>query len=215
MELPAYDIVVDPALLHALGEIVVIFGQIDDDMTRSITGILGIDRDTANRLMRNTEAVDLWSGILTGRNAHPDFAFALKLAASEVKGIHRDRNDFIHADYSPAFPFQGGWVTVRGSGATGAEWDGGKVLAARSRDQKQRDTSEIAKLRDRAARTSRLVAHVTYAVAPHGSWEHSPWYAGIEPFMAKAAGRTPNPTPQPTRVVSFDGVRPTPSAPGR
>lgn len=207
-ERPAYDVPLSEDDLVHLGQIVVILGQIDDDMTRSITGILGVDRPTANKIMRAQDPIDIWAGVLKGRCDDRDFDPALALAASETKGVQKDRNDFIHADYRPAFSFQGDWVTVRGNGLGGAEEWPGKVIASRSRDQKRRHVDELSELRNRAARASRLVAQVCHAVAPHGSWEGSPWFASVEPILAKSAGRSRRPTPTPTRVVTFDNVRP-------
>lgn len=210
IETPAYRIALVPEQLATLGEILVIIGQIDDDMTRSITGILGIDRPTANKLMWTQDAVDLWAGVLKGRNKHPHFDEALKLAASEVKSVLRDRNDFVHADYRIGFKFEGQFVTVRGSSTYEPLSTPMTAVASRSRDQKRRDVDELAGLRNRAARTSRLVAHVTHAVAPHGDWDRSPWLLSVEPFLAKSAGRTPRKDIPPAGLVqTFDGVRPT------
>lgn len=208
MEIAAYDIALEDGLLRALGEIVVILGQVDDDMTRSLTGVLGISRDAANRLMRTQDAIDLWASFMRGRVDHEDYDAAVSLAASEVKAVQRDRNDFIHADYSQAFKFQGNWVRVRGVGRGIAPDPTSTVLAARSRDQNTREATEIAGIRNRAARASRLVAHVVHATAPHGDWGSSPSYSSIEPFLAKAAKREPKATGEPVQVMTFDGVRP-------
>lgn len=208
LEIPAYDIALEDGLLRALGEIVVILGQVDDDMTRSLTGVLGISRDAANRLMRTQDAIDLWASFMRGRVEHEDYDAAISLAASEVKAVQRDRNDFIHADYSQAFEFQGNWVRVRGVGRGIASDPGSTVLATRSRDQRTREASEIAAIRNRAARASRLVAHVVHSVAPHGSWDSSPWYSSVEPFLAKAGKREAKATGEPVGILTLDGLRP-------
>ena len=114
-ESSAYKIPLSAEYLAGLGEIILIVGQIDDDMARSLTGLLGVDRPTANRLMWSQEPIDLWVGVMKGRCPHPHFDATVALAGSEVKSVQRDRNDLIHADYRSAFPFNGQMVTVRGS----------------------------------------------------------------------------------------------------
>lgn len=207
-ERSAYKIPLSAEDLAALGEIILTVGQIDNDMALSLTGLLGIDRPTANRLMWSQEPIDLWSGVLKGRCSHPHFDSTVALAGSEVKGVQRSRNDLIHADYLDAFPHNGTTATFRESYPWKDE-PSGRVVASRSRDQTLRPSEDIGRLRTWAARTSRLVAHVCFAVAPHGSWEASPWIQSIEPFLAKSQKRPPETYSNPTRVVTFDNVRPT------
>lgn len=204
-ELPAYGIPLAKRDLILLGEVIVIFGQIDNEMARSLMLPLGIDRDAANRLMMTQERIDLWAGILKGRCAHEDFDAALCLAVSELKSVNHDRNDFVHADYRPAFSFQGVWVTVRGfaSSAEDEPWSG-KVIVSRNRDQKRREHEDIQSLRNRAARASRLVAHIACAVDPNRGWGSSSWLFGIEKFLARSAGRPPKSVPPSTSIVTFD-----------
>jgi hypothetical protein len=210
-EAPAYRIALVSEQLATLGEIVVIIGQIDDDLARSLTGILKIDRPTANKLMWTQDAIDLWAGVMKGRIDHPHFEHALELARSEVRAVLRDRNDFVHADYRNTFPLNGSLVTVRGSANFETLATPIPAVASRNRDQRRRDASELKGLRNRAARASRLVAHIAYSVAPHGGWEESPWLPSIEPFLArssKRAIRTDLPGPKHLQII--DGIRPMP-----
>lgn len=210
-EAPAYRIALIADQLAALGEIVVIIGQIDDDLALSLTGILKIDRLTANKLMWTQDAIDLWAGVMKGRSDHPHFEHAVELARSEVKSVLKDRNDFIHADYRNAFSLNGSLVTVRGSANFEALASPMPAVASRNRDQKRRNASEVAGLRNRAARASRLVAHIAYSVAPHGGWDESPWLPSIEPFLArssKRAVRTDLAGPKHLQII--DGIRPVP-----
>lgn len=207
-EMSAYKIPLSAEDLAALGEIILIVGQIDNDMALSLTGLLGVDRPTANRLMWSQEPIDLWSGVLKGRYRHPHFDATVVLAGSEVKGVQRSRNDMIHADYRDAFPHNGTTVTFREAYPWKDELTG-NVVASKSRDQTLRPSTDIGQLRNRAARASRLVAHVCFAVAPHGSWEASPWIQSIEPFLAKSQKRPQETYSKPTRLVTFDNVRPT------
>ena len=182
-ENPAYHIPLTGAELALLGEIVVIIGQIDDAMALSLTGVLGVDRPTANAIMRTQDAIDIWSGCLKNRCDHVEFPRALELAAQELKAVMKARNDFVHADYRESFLWNGNWIVARGPEPYELDVPK-KTVASRTRDQRKRPASELNEIRAKAARTSRLVAQVTEAVAPHGGWENSPWYGSLKGLLA-------------------------------
>lgn len=181
-EQAAYHIPLTAEEMALLGEVVVIVGQIDDELARSLTGVLNIDRPTANSIMRGQDAIDIWAGCMSGRCTHPEYPRALSLAVQELKAVQRQRNDFVHADYRESMLWQGQWVTFRGQTAGPDLGTPSKVVASRTRDQKKRDSAELRNLREKTARASRLIAHVAYAVAPHGKWD-SPWYPSIRHLL--------------------------------
>lgn len=185
-EQAAYHIPLTTGELALLGEVVVIIGQIDDELARSLTGVLSVDRSTANSIMRGQDAIDIWAGCMQGRCTHPEYPRALSLAVQELKAVQRMRNDFVHADYRESMLWLGQWITVRGQTASPDLGMPSKVVASRTRDQKKRDSAELQSLREKAARASRLIAHVAYNVAPHGKWD-SPWYPSIRHLLQSQA----------------------------
>ena len=176
---PAYGMPLSKDQLALLGELTVIMGQSEDDMVALVAGLVHCDRGTASKIMGSTNArtnSDIWATLIGERTNDARLLELVKHACAEMAAVQSGRNGFVHADFRAAFQFGNSWVTVRGG--EDAEYEGAEVIATRIRDVKKRThVAELRSLRDRAARLSCLVAHITYCLAPHGR-DHpdkSPW----------------------------------------
>lgn len=198
---PAYQIVLSDAQLAILGEITVILGQIDEEMIRTVSGLIGADRETAQAVMGSTRMEnnsDIWSRLIQLRNKdNLDILWAVGHAMSEFPAVQQGRNDFIHADFGVET------VAVLGDGtevkiSTGRHYETyrrptgervilgftGPIVAKRIRSGRKTPIAELHTLRDQAARLSCLVAHIGWAVSVGQGKPHtSPWHDRLAPTL--------------------------------
>lgn len=194
---PAYQIPLSDEALIMLGEITVIMGQIDEDLVRTVSGLIGTDRATADAVMGSTKVENnttIWAKLISQRTSDLDILWLVELATKEFPAVSRGRNDFIHADYNVSVKVMDGvMATTRNVGDTYRDKDGnrirlgfqGQVFAKRVRSGKTTPISELADLRARVGRLSCLIAHIGYCMAPHGraSPQHSPWLDKLGPTL--------------------------------
>ena len=195
---PAYQIVLSDAQLAILGEITVILGQVDEEMIRTVSGLINADRATTQVVMSSTRMEtnsDIWSRLIGQRTKDLDILWAVAHAVTEFNPVQGGRNDFIHADFAVELPvtLPGGAATLsiershetyrRPNGERVVMGFQGPVVAKRIRSGKKTPIAELQALRDRAARLSCLVAHIGWAVSPHGQGKlhTSPWRDRLVP----------------------------------
>lgn len=193
---PAYQIPLTDEALIMLGEITVILGQVDEEMVRTVSGLIGTDRETANAVMGSTKMENntgIWAKLIAQRTADLDILWLVEVAMKEFPVVARLRNDLIHADYGVAFNSGGLSFTTRNMGDTYRDADGKRVLmgfqapafAKRIRNGKRTPASEIPALRERVGRLSCLIAQIGYSLAPHGrdNPQASPWHGKLAPTI--------------------------------
>lgn len=198
---PAYQIVLSDAELAILGEVTVILGQIDEEMIRTVSGLINADRATTEAVMGSTKTQnnsEIWSRLVRLRNkGNLDILWAVQDAMTEFPAVQQGRNDFIHADFAVetvAVLDDGkevrisagrGHTTYRdASGARVVIGATGPVVAKRIRSGRRTPIAGLHALRDRAARLSCLVAHIGWAVSVgQGKLHTSPWHDRLAPTL--------------------------------
>lgn len=189
---PAYQIPLTDEALVMLGEVTVILGQVDEEMVRTVSGLISTDRETANAVMGSTNMENntgIWAKLIAQRTDDLETLWLVDLAMKEFPVVARLRNDLIHADYIVTVDTDFGSLTMRNLGVTARREDGrrivlgleGPVNARRVRNGKMTPAEEITGLRDRAGRLSCLVAHIGYLLAHQSS--HTPWRDRLLPTL--------------------------------
>lgn len=223
---PAYQIVLSDAELALLGEVTVILGQIDEEMIRAVSGLISADRATTEAVMGSTKTQnnsDIWSRLIRLRNKDAlDILWAVDHAMTEFPAVQQGRNDFIHADFGveAVAVLEGGRevrISVGRGHTTYRNANGervvigatGPIVAKRIRSGRRTPIAGLQALRDRAARLSCLIAHIGWAVSPHGQGKlhNSPWHERLAPTLP------PRPDGwEPSKAKAPQGQRP-PSRP--
>lgn len=184
---PAYQIPLTPGELQCLGELTAIIGQVDEEMTRCVSGLISADRPTTNLVLGSSKVADnsaIWAAVIGLRTKDEDIIWLVEHALKEIQSVSQGRNDFVHAYFHPGDVESVEVVEVNEAGATVLAVTGAPY-ARRVRNDKRRAISELKEVRDRAARLSCLIAHIGWCLAPHGRDhpEHSPWLERLGPTL--------------------------------
>lgn len=181
---PAYQIPLTPAQLQCLGELTAIIGQVDEEMTRCVSGLIRADRPTTNLVLGSSKVADnssIWAAFIRLRKKDDeDLLWLVEHALKEIEAVSRDRNDFVHAFFQHGNVMMVHAVEVDETHAH-IYADVEPAYARRVRNMKRRELDELPGVRDRAARLSCLIAHITWRVG-HGSWL-SPWHETLSPTL--------------------------------
>lgn len=176
---PAYHIPLSDDDLKLLGELTVIMGQIDENMVTGITGLIRVDRPTANAIMGSTKVQDnanIWAMIIRQRHKDKRLLWLVDVAVKEFQALTTGRNDFMHAFYVELDEKTG---TSRWA-PNPLVWDEAwPTHAKRVRTGKSRPATDIKTVRDHAAWLSCLIAHVSDWLAV-GSEPPGPWLERVE-----------------------------------
>lgn len=184
---PAYQIPLSPRELQCLGELTAIIGQVDEDITRTVSGLISADRPTANLVLGSSKVADnsnIWAALIGLRSKDEDILWLVEHAIKEITEVSKGRNDFVHAFFQHGSVLSISVVEVEdGHAVVYGETE--PVTARRVRNNKRRPIAELFDVRDRAARLSCLIAHIGWCMAPHGRDhpEHSPWLERLGPTL--------------------------------
>lgn len=163
-----------------LGEICAIQGQIEHVMLLTVSELLSVGDSAARSILGSTTLAnnsDIWLRTVQQRLAkYPDLVAVAEAVSSELSALVQGRNDYIHAVFGYAAQDSFGMYVNFGAAEAERKFHGVGV-AARVRNDKQRPLEEIESVRDKAARLSRMVAHVYYAHLNlrGGNGPVSPW----------------------------------------
>ncbi len=159
-----------------------IAGQIDGEMAQTVCRILKIKRTSFGSTIMGSTSIEtnfqIWSLAIAHKTKDLDILWLVSHAKSEVQAVARGRNDFVHAVYyerleSGAYTFSSSneYAEIRPDSSE-------STFAQRIKTGKRKSVTELAALRDKAARLSCLIAHIGRVIAPHKHQErdgHSPW----------------------------------------
>jgi hypothetical protein len=100
---PAYSIPLNENDLALLGELVVILGQIEEEMMLTVSGLIQGDRPTTEKVMGSSKAADksaIWAALikLRAKDNAPLHAW-VDFAIQQLADLSADRNDFIHSNW--------------------------------------------------------------------------------------------------------------------
>lgn len=172
---PAYSIPLTDKDLATLGELTVILGQIDEEMVQCVSGLVQSNRDTAAKIMGSTQISNnaaIWQALIGQRTKDVDVLWLVAHAVQEIGIVSGGRNDFIHAFFMEASPH--GYFTYSSSNefAEIRPETSAATYAKRIRNSKTTHIAELVTLREKAARLSCLVAHLTQILTSPGD---EPW----------------------------------------
>ena len=176
--------------LAMLGELTAILGLVDDEMVKLAEFLLKVDRKAANTIMGSTSVATnatIWAETIRTRSANEDALWLVKHAQEEVQAVSAGRNDFVHAAFETQTINFGGSF---GSSAFGMETFGGGsytvstgvALARRVKTGKKTSLEKLPILRDRAARLSCLICHISHIVCGSDP-ETSSWHERLAPTL--------------------------------
>jgi hypothetical protein len=172
---PSLEIYLSQAQLALLGELTVILGLVDDEMVKLVGELLRVSRSTANTIMGSSRIADnsqIWAAVIHERTPDENLRSLVQHAQSEIQGISEGRNDFIHAVFDVnVLTFAGDALTFNGEALTLGPLSARRV----KKDKAARSVEELRPIRDRAARLSCLVTHISH-VALGKPPETSPWF---------------------------------------
>jgi len=207
---PAYSIPLNIKDLALLGELVVILGQIEEEMMLTVSGLISADRPTTEKVMGSSKAADksaIWSALIKSRTKDnaPLHAW-VDYAVQQLADMSADRNDFIHANWQHRVGLRIG----EGEDVLGTE-DGDTIelhlritlpglkpeksvgIARRIQNfARSRPSEDIQAARDKAATLSCVFAHITHCVE-----------TGADPNECGSAWRDrlpPLPPPRPAKA---------------
>jgi hypothetical protein len=171
---PAYHIPLSKDEFALLGELTAIIGLVDEEMTVLVQELLGVERGAANVVMGSTKISDntaIWASIIAENTSDEDLLWLVKHADIEVQKVSEGRNDFVHAIFEmKEGPFDSSVFDP-------AVFHVSETVARRVRRVNERPVCDLKDVRDRAARLSCLVAHISHLVRN----EPSPWQDKLDP----------------------------------
>src|SRR5438128_2256334 len=97
---PAFKVPLDEKQLALVGELTAILGQIDEVMIRTIERLLSVDRAAANYILGSSKIADnsgIWAQVIRNRTNDADTTWLVAHALTEMEGVSKGRNDFVHA----------------------------------------------------------------------------------------------------------------------
>lgn len=196
----AFQIPVSAETLQTIGELCAIQGQIEWCFQNTVRNLLEIEQPTGLAIMGSTSIganAEIWIRVVREKIADKQAVQFAELAYKEISILAQGRNDFVHAVYGSPKGEPGEWFLrpdlERLSPAVGA-------VAVRVRNRSVKETSTLNEVRDKAALTSLLVAHVNW-IAFEGDGP-SPWLDRLAPLLPpehpkaeprKAKGKPPPP----------------------
>lgn len=208
---PAYAIPLNAEGLATLGEIVVILGQIEEEMVLAVSGLLKLDRPTTEKVMGSTKMADksaIWSALIDFHKPDDhDLLAWVDYANTQMQVSSTSRNDFVHANWwhriEGRHPDDGSIFEMFLRGGTHLP---GQPAAARriSKHVSVRKGEEMESVRDHAAELSCVMAHITHVVSHADEPPLSPWRNRLperppghlaKVKARKATGQTPPPPP--------------------
>ncbi len=194
---PAYLIPLTPQNLALLGELVVILGQIEEEMVQGVTALIQADRPTTEKVMGASKMANkagIWSALIKLRHSKNETLLRwVDYACEELSDLSQDRNDFVHANWQhlvqvsrmqdgALVPITKLAMRLSSNREPSANPEG---LARRIQNfSKSRSGEELQQVRDKAAALSCVIAHITYCLAPHGEPDgsKSPWLDTLPPL---------------------------------
>lgn len=200
---PAYSIPLTENDLILLGELTVILGQIDEEMVRTVSGLVMSDRPTAAKIMGSTAIANnssIWAALIGIRSSDLDLLWLVDHAEKEIAEVSKGRNDFIHAFYREKLSF-GGFIHTTSNELVELRPESSKdTHAMRVRNSQNRPISELPPLKERAARLSCLIAHIGHCLSPDAINHPSPWLGRLAPTLPP---RPPSWEPAPATKIAI------------
>ncbi len=210
---PAYQIALNAEELALLGEITVILGQVDEIMIQAVKRLLNVDREAANAIMGSSKIGDnsnIWANCIRNRCDDEDVLWLVEHANKEIQAVSTNRNDFIHAVFTPRVVLKAGpafdpKAFQAGAFQTFEIFNRLSPTARRVRGKQQRSVAELTAVRDQASRLSCLVAH-SGILSMGISADTSPWLDRLAPSLPPRLG---------TVATRKAKAQPTPRAPSQ
>jgi hypothetical protein len=173
MSEPAYHIPLTDDQLKMIGEICAIQSLIEDHMFGCVRRLLSVSLDYASKLLGSTAVntnVEIWINAIREKCQHP----ALVSLAEEIRvgiiNLAKGRNDFVHGLFGT---LEQGNVYIY---AYGQSIPTGPVVAQRPKNKdKLTPVEDIEKVRNEAARLSRMIAHLTLCIDRDNPNFKTPW----------------------------------------
>ena len=194
---PAYLIPLTPENLALLGELVVILGQIEEDMVQGVSGLILADRPTTEKVMGASKMgnkAEIWRALI--KLKHKDNSALhqwVDYAFQQLSDLSQDRNDFVHANWQHIVRVSHMTenrglehlteVHMRLSGDREPSPNPRGIARRIQNFSKTRTGEELQQVRDKPASLSCVIAHITHCIATgKGPDARSPWRDKLPPL---------------------------------
>jgi hypothetical protein len=173
MSEPAYHIPLTDDQLKMIGEICAIQSLIEDHMLGCTKTLMSVSIDFVSKILGSTAVntnVEIWINAIREKCQHQ----ALVSLAEEIRvgiiNLAKGRNDFVHGLFGT---LEQGNVYIY---AYGQSIPTGQVVAQRPKNkEKLTPVEDIEKVRNEAARLSRMIAHLALCIDRDDPNSNTPW----------------------------------------